>query len=140
MGMKKTSAKITSNLPAGISLGLLVSILFTLISAAGITQLVTKEKIAENNIGYLILAVLLLSTMVGAWTAVIRTKRLRLQVCLLEGAGYFLAMLAIAAMFFGGRYQGVLPSAMTILTGCLLVAFLPAVGKHRINRKTRAYR
>lgn len=140
MGIKKTSAKTAAALPAGIGIGVLISFAITLIGAVGITQLVTSEKMEENSMGYVIIGVLLIASMVGAWTAAALTKRLRLQVCLLEGAGYFLALLATTALFFGGQYQGVWASGITILLGSTLMAFVPALGQRKIKIKNRAYR
>ena len=140
MKTKKVTAKTASNLLAGIGLGVVISILITLIGAAGITQLVTTEKMTENNMGFAILGILLLAALVGAWTAVNQTKRLRLQVCLLEGAGYFLTLLAATALFFGGQYQGVLASGLRILMGSLIMAIFPSLGHKKLKVKNRAYR
>lgn len=140
MGIKKTSSKIAFSLPLGICLGIVISILVALIGTAGITYLVIGEKITEGNLGYYLLATLFLSAIAGAWTAANQTKRLRLQVCLLEGAGYFLSLLAVTALFFGGQYHGVLASGLTILVGCLLTAILPSFKSGKIKLKNRAYR
>lgn len=140
MRPRKTSAKTAAALPVGIGLGVLISIVITLIGAAGITQLVTAEKMEENSIGYVIIAVLLIASMIGAWVAADQTKRLRLQVCLLEGAGYFLSLLATTALFFGGQYQGVWATGITILLGCTLMAFLPSLGRRKVKIKSRGYR
>ena len=138
--MKKISVKTATALPVGIGLGVLASFVITLLGAAGITQLVATEKMEENSMGYVIIGVLLLASVLGAWLAANRTKRLRLQVCLLEGAGFFLALLATTALFFGGQYQGIGASGITILLGCSLVAFLPGFGQRKIKVKNRAYR
>ena len=141
MGIKKmTSANNPSNLPVGIGLGVLTSILITLLCAAGITHLITSEKMADSSMGYVVPGVLFLAALAGAWVAAVRTKRLRLPVCLLEGGGYFLALLATTALFFGGQYKGIWASALVILLGSLLTAVLPSVGQKKIKVKNRAYR
>ena len=140
MGIKKSSGNKATNLPAGIALGVLFSLVITFAGAAAITQLVTMEKIEDNSIGYGIIAVLLIASMFGAWIAANQTKRLRLQVCLLEGAGYFLVLLTSTALFFGGQYQGIWASGITILLGCTLMAFFPSLGHKKWKAKNRAYR
>jgi putative membrane protein (TIGR04086 family) len=140
MGIKKSSAKTAVALPVGIGLGVLVSLIVTLIGATAITQLVTTEKISENNIGYAIIAVLLISSIIGAWMAATQTKRLRLQVCLLEGTGYFLTLMAMTALFFGGRYQGMWATCITILLGSTMMALLSTLGQRKWKIKNKAYR
>lgn len=140
MAFRKNSANKAANLPAGIGLGILVSALITLICATGITMLVANEKITDNGLRYVIPGVLFLSSFVGAWAAATRIKRLRLQVCMLEGVGYLLALLATTALFFGGEYQGVWVSGLAILIGCLFVAFVPTFRSKKIKLKNRAYR
>lgn len=140
MGNKKTSAKKAAALPAGIGLGVLISFIITLIGAAIITQLITMEKMNETSVGYAIIAVLLISAMIGAWMAANQTKRLRLQVCLMEGAGYFLSLIAATALFFGGQYQGMGATGITILLGCTIMAIFPSIGQKKWRAKNRAYR
>lgn len=140
MKIKKISAKNANGLPAGIGLGLLASFVITLLGAVGITQLVVTEEMEENSMGYGIMGVLLLASILGSWLAANRTKRMRLQVCLLAGAGYFLGLLAITALFFGGQYQGIGAAGITILLGSSLMAFFPGFGKRKIKVKNRAYR
>ena len=140
MGIKKATAKTAVNLPVGIALGVLISMFVTFIGAAGITQLVTTEKIEVNSIGYVIVSVLFLASFIGSWIAANQTKRLRLQVCLLEGTGYFLVLLATTALFFGGQYQGVLASGITTVLGAAFAAIIPSLGNRKIKMKNRAYR
>jgi len=141
MGIKKkTSAKTAASLPVGIGLGVLVSFIVTLIGAGAVTHLVATEAMEENSIGYGVIGVLLIASMIGAWFAASQTKRLRLQVCLLEGVGYFLALIATTALFFGGQYQGVWASGITILLGCMIMAIVPMFGQRKMKVKNRAYR
>lgn len=140
MKTKKLSAQKAMGLPAGIGLGVLASLLIVLLSAAGITQLVAAEKMEEDAMGNLSIGLLFLASVFGAWLAAGRTKRMRLQVCLLVGAGFFMSLLAITALFFGGQYRGMGISVTAILLGSALVAFLPGLGQRKIKGKNRAYR
>jgi putative membrane protein (TIGR04086 family) len=139
MGIKKATAKTVVSLPVGIALGVLISLIVTLLCAAGITQLVTAEKMAASGIDYPVMAVLLLASFLGSRIAAYYTKRLRLQVCLMQGTGYFLALLAATALFFGGQYQGIWASGLSIALGAISAAIIPSFGHGKIKVKNRAY-
>ena len=49
--------------------------------------------------------------------AVRKIKRQRAAVCALAGLVYFLCLLAITALFFGGKFQAVAVTAVLILAG-----------------------
>lgn len=139
MGMKKRSGKALS-LPAGIGFGIILSLLVTLLGAVVITQMVTTETIAQENMGFGIIVVLLVASIAGSWLSATQTKRLRLQVCLMEGAGYFVGLLATTALFFEGRYQGVWVSGILIIIGSLVTACIPLLSPKKVKIKKGAYR
>lgn len=137
----KSNGKVTgtaASIPAGIGIGLGVSIIVTLLGAAGTAYLATAEMIGENRIGYAAMVILFVAAVSGAATAVGRTKRLRLQISLLAGISYFLMLLAVTALFFGGMYEGVGTTLILVLLGSLLVAVIPVrKARHRrIRHKT----
>ena len=140
MGIKKAFTKSTMAVPAGIALGVLLCLVVTFIGAVGITQLIHSEKIDADSIGYGIIGVVFPAALAGAWLAAFATKRLRLQVCLLTGAGYFLTLVATTALFFGGQYQGVWKTLVSIVATTLIVAFIPLMGKKKFKVKKRPYR
>lgn len=126
--------------PVGLAIGVIVCLLVTLAGAALTAWLMTSETIGEDGLGYAVMMILVLASCIGALTAVCLTKRMRLQVSMLTGGVYYLALLAITALLFGGQYQGMGVSAIMILIGCALVAFLPVKnGRLRPGRK-KAYR
>lgn len=137
---KKKVTGTALGIPGGVGLGIVVSLLITLAGAALAAWLIASEKIGEGSIGYAAMVILALASASGALVAVLLTKRLRLQVCMLTGGCYFLTLLAMTALFFGGQYQGMGVSAVIILAMCALVAFLPAKnGRGSVKRK-KAYR
>ncbi len=138
-GKKKTTGTAMT-LPAGIGLALLISMLITLAGSALVAIMVLSEKIGEGAVGYAAMAILALSSVAGAWIAVILVKRLRLQVSIIFGGCYYLLLLAMTALLFGGQYQGMGTTAIIILVGSALVAFLPATGTKTGKRKKVAYR
>ena len=113
-------------LPVGIGLALLVSFLITLAGSAVTALLVSSEKIGQGAIGYASMMILALASLLGAWIAVVLVKRLRLQVAMLFGGCYYLLLLAMTALLFGGQYQGMGITAIIIFAGSALIAFWPA--------------
>lgn len=137
--LKKTTGTALS-IPAGLGLGVLVSITVTLLGVTVIAWLLSAERIEEGSIGYIAMGILSIAAILGCLTAVGKTKRLRLQISMLSGACYFLTLLAITALFFGGRYQAVGTTLAIIVVCCALVAFLPGNKKGPRKPKSKRYR
>lgn len=135
MNALKKGKGTSLSIPAGLALGVLVSITVTLLGAACIAWLLNTEGIGEGRIGHAAMVVLAVSAISGAYTAVRKIKRLRLQISMLSGACYFLSLLAITALFFGGRYQAVGTTLVIITISCTLVALLS--GSRKEGRKLR---
>lgn len=129
-----------STIPVGLALGTLGSIGITILLSAIAAWLTLSGRIPENSIGYCSMFILLLSSMAGSAIAIARTKRLRFQVGVAAGALYFLCLLAITALFFGGIYEGVGATALMILCGCGLVILLGPGGRNRAGCRKRKKR
>lgn len=138
-GKKKVSGTAMS-MPAGLGIGLLVALVITVAGAAITAWLIASEKIGESSCGYAVMLILGLGVGLGALSAVYFTKRQRLQVCMLTGVCYYLSLLAMTALFFGGQYQGMGVSAIVILAVCALIAFLPMKNGQRLGKKKKLYR
>ena len=120
MILKRKVKSVFETVSVGILLGVSVSLILTMLCALVLTWLIHSEIIQDDAIGYCIMAALLLTSMSGAWTASAKTKQLRAQVCLITGAVYYLALLAMTAVFFGGKYQGVGVTAVVVVLGCMI--------------------
>ncbi|MBE6940711.1 MAG: hypothetical protein E7455_00265 [Ruminococcaceae bacterium] len=138
--MKLKKSGKTIGIPAGIAIGTLTSLAISIAGAAVSAWLVSSEKIGEGGIGYASLIIVALATVGGAWFSVSMIKRLRLQMCMLSGVCYFLCLLGMTALFFGGQYQGIGSVAIAVICGCGIVALAP-MKKNQFKRKhKRAYR
>ena len=137
----KLSGKALST-PGGIGLGLLASMAVTFCGAAILAWLVAGERLGENVIGYGAMVILLLSSLLGALLAANRIKRMRVQMCLVSGGVYYLTLLAMTAMFFGGTYQGMGVAALMVFAGCGAAALIGLRGRKgkQMKFKRRAYR
>lgn len=120
---RKVTGKATS-MPAGLALGGAVSLGVTLIAAGILAKLVETEALAEENIGYGVMILLLIASMLGAMVAFGKIKRQRLLVCLLSGLVYMAILLSITALFFGGQYEAVGVTALLVIGGSMVTALL----------------
>lgn len=139
MGHRKIKGS-ASSMPTGLFIGSVISLLVTLVGAAVTAFLVVKERIGENGIGYASMLILFLSTTLGALGAYNKIKKQRLKICLLSGGIYYLLLMAITALFFGGRYQAMGVTGLIILVGSICVAFLPSKNRDKIRIRKHAYR
>lgn len=112
------------SIPAGLGIGLGVSMALTLVGAAVTANLAMSETISENTIGYSAMIILLLSAAAGSWVAAMMAKRRWMPVCIGAGGMYYLTLLAINSMFFGGQYSGIGVTALVILGGCGAIGLL----------------
>ncbi len=132
-GKTKRSA---NSLPGGIAMGVGVCMVVTLGLAAAFAMLIHKQTIGESGAGYGVLGILMLSSFTGAGFAAWLVKSKRMILCTLTSAGYFLSLLCVTALFFGGQYQGVGATALVIFGGGWIAA-LTFSGQGRTGKKSR---
>lgn len=124
---RKTSGR-ASTLPAGIGFGAVLALGCTILGSAVLAKLIDLEKLQEESIGYGAMVILLAGSFLGALYAYRKIKRQRAMVCLLTGGAYYLTLLAMTALFFGGQYTGMGVTALTVLAGSA-VAILMGLGR-----------
>ena len=128
-----------SSMPAGLLTGGICALAGTLVLSAVLAKLVDMETIPQNKIGYGIMLLLLACAFLGANVACGKIKRQYLMVSVISAGIYFVVLLCITALFFGGQYSGVGVTAILVLGGSLLAAFARSgKGEGRKRRKTRA--
>ncbi|MBO4939007.1 MAG: TIGR04086 family membrane protein [Oscillospiraceae bacterium] len=111
-----------------MTMGLLIagamSLAVTIAGAGVCGYLISKEILTENAIGYCVMIIILLSAATGSAVAVNRIKRRRVFVCGISGLIYFVTLLSMTALFFGGQYQGIGVSGLLVAAGSGAVAIL----------------
>ena len=112
------------SMPVGLAYGATVSIAITVLIASILSKLTVSEMLAENNIGYGVMILLLISSFGGSLSAYSKIKHQRMLVCILSGAIYFGILLAVTALFFGGQYNAVGVTAVLIFGGSLTAGLL----------------
>lgn len=116
------------SMPASFAIGICISLGITLILSAILAKLISIEKIEWERVGYWIMAILLAASAIGAKATCLMIKRRKAISCLIAGALYWLGLLIIAALFYGGQYTGIGVSGMIILCGCAVVCLLELRG------------
>lgn len=139
MSSKKTPGSAIS-MPIGIMWGTFVSLLTTCSCAALLSWLILNGKIDHHILGYLIMGVLISASILGAITAGNMTKRRRMLVCCITGISYFLSMLGITALFFGGNFQGAEVGGCLIITGSMIVGMVGVLRKRHQENSYERYR
>lgn len=114
----------TLSMPAGLAVGGLTSLGITLGGSAILAWLIHREMMEMENVGYWILGMLLAASFFGAMTAWRKIRRRRMLVCAASGAVYMGILLAVPALFFGGKYSGVWVTALVVLAGSLAAGLL----------------
>lgn len=121
-------------MPAGLITGLLYAI-FLILAGIGVSaKLIDMEIIRLESSGYLIMAILLLSSWLASKISTEKIQRQKLVTAMLSGAILWGFLMLIPLLFFNARYSGVGESALLILCGSGLGIFSRSE-KNQRNRK-----
>lgn len=122
----------------GIALGVLVSIVLTCLLSAILTWLIISERVGETLIGYVIMSIIFISTLSGSMLAASQIKRRRMLVCQTTGGIYYITLLILTALCFGGKYQGIGVTATMVFAGNLVAALTSSAPQKRtLKNKVR---
>ena len=105
-----TKQKITgraSTMSAGLGYAAVISTMLTVILAAIVARLISDGYLKELGIGYSAMAILSSVSFCCAWISMKKIKRRKFMVCILSGNLYYVILMGITALFFGGQYEAV---------------------------------
>ena len=119
------------SIPAGLGIGLGISILLTVLMAAISAFAQGRGIVGEGGLGYCLMVTLLISTVLGALTASVKIKRHHIPVCIMSGVSYYLSLLAVNALFFGGQYEGILATGSLVMGGATAAIFFGRKAKKK---------
>ena len=128
-GMLKQQTGRSPNLPKAVGAGVLTALTAAFLGAALLAKLVDMELLKMENLGYGILVLHLLSVFLGAGSAMVRGGHRASAAGGITGAGYYLVLLLVNGLFFGGSYSGL---GVTLLLTVLAVG--AAMLTHRQGR------
>lgn len=139
---KRITTGKSFSVPGGLALGNGLSLCITVLMAILLAKLVSLEKMQWENIGYGIMLLLYISSLAGSALAASLIKHQRLVICLSAGLVYWVTLLSLTALFFGGQYSGMGVSALIILSGCGTVCLLSGIraGDHRPAARRKSVR
>lgn len=123
MAIRKPQNGRATSTVRGLMTGLAVELIVTLTAAVILAKTIEKEILAWENIGYAIIPILIFASFIGAYTACQRIKRQKLIVSMLSGLLYWITLLCVTALFYGGKYEAVAVTAAFILAGCSIAFF-----------------
>ena len=132
----------SSSIPGGLAIGVMAAMLLTVLLGCLLAVLVSREVFQEDAIGYGVMAIPFLSSAVGGSAAYSRIRHRRMLVFALSGLSYLVTLTGLTALFFGGQYEGIFPTAMLIIGGSG-VGFLRSASAGRGgkgHKKTRQFR
>ena len=112
------------SMPMGIGIGCGISMLLTVLGAGIAAKMIADEVLRETAIGYSAMTIVLIASSIGSLLAIRKVKRRKLQVSMLVGAVYFVSLMAMTALLFGGQYQGMGVTALLVDAGSGAVALL----------------
>lgn len=124
------------SMPASFAIGVCISLGMTLILSAILAQLISIEKVEWERVGYWIMAILLTASAIGTKATCLMVKRRKAISCLIAGILYWLGLLIIAALFYGGQYTGIGVTGIVIIFGCSAVCLLELRGERRTRAAT----
>lgn len=127
-------------LPGGSLAGAFCALMWTLAAAGILSWLIQKEYLSENAVGYGSMIILLSASVIGGIAAQKKVKRRRLACGLLSGLEYFLMLLAMTALFFGGQYRGFGVTALLVFGGSGASVFFGMEGERRRGGRKRKIR
>ena len=128
-------------MPGGIIVGVVVSLLVCLAGAALMAWLIVFEKVGETAVNWSAAVILPLASAAGCATAWTRIKQDRLAVCGIFCAAFY-CILLLAALPFGGRFEGMGACGLLVLLGGGLT-LIPGVFGNRSGArkyKNKAFR
>lgn len=135
MTMNQKPTGLASPMPGGLAQGGMVSLGMTLILCAVLAKLLDSQMLPQENTGYGIMIIVVLSAWSGAAFASGRIRRRILMVCALSGVIYYGILLSITALFFGGRYSGAGETALLVICGSMLAFLLRIPHKSGVKRR-----
>ena len=97
----------SSAMAAGIAWGTGMAMGVTCILSLLVAWMAESGVIGQDKIGYGSMAVLLTAALMGSMVAKGKVQSRRAAVSLVTGLCYFLCLLAVTAMCFGGQYTGI---------------------------------
>ena len=131
--------KITGRSPSlgkSVAAGVLLGAAWTVLCAVILAKLIDSGVMPMEKVGYGSMAAVLSAVFAGASLAGKKAGHMVIQAAAISGAAYFLCLLLVNALFFGGSYSGMAVTFVLIAlaTGLAILAAGKGSGRHRHKR------
>jgi len=133
--------KITGRAPSlvrSVAAGVILSAVWTLVCAMILAKLIDSGVLPMEKVGYGSMASVLSAVFVGANLAGRKAGHMVVQAAAIAGAAYFVCLLLVNALFFGGSYSGL--TVTLVLIGIATVAAVFTAGKGRRKPGHKRYK
>ena len=110
----------STSIPKGLIFSAIVALFLTISGSAIIACLIKYEVLAEHHIGYAVMFMLIVAAFGSSYIAWKQIKRRKLLVCALAGGIYYVVLLSITGLFFGGQYTALAETALLVFCGSML--------------------
>ena len=131
--MKRNQSKATS-VPITIGVGLVLSLIITVLAAVLIAMMVISERMEPGHIYFGSAATLLLASFIGALYVVLMMGEKKLLFSMVTGGAYFLVQVCVSMLFFDGMIANVWQALILVIGGSF------SAGIIKMNSKKNSYR
>lgn len=121
--MKAKHGKAVS-IPSGLGYSLLINAFITMMGVIILSVMLDRNRITWENVGYWIMVTLFAASFCGGRIAITTIKTQKYLISLMSGLLYWVFLLCITALFFGGQFSSVPETVLLILSGTLSAALL----------------
>lgn len=135
MSYQKIKRKENTSIPGALLMGEVVAWITTLLLATIITGMIAGNKLSISALPTTVGVTIALSGFLSAMVSGAKVGQSRALVCICAGAIYYATLLCCNAIFYDGRYKGILGAAMTIMGSALVAALLKKKQKKGKQRR-----
>ena len=130
--------KITGRAPSlgkSVAAGVLLGAAWTVLCAVVLAKLIDSGVMPMEKVGYGSMAAVLSAVFAGASLAGRKAGHMVVQAAAISGVAYFLCLLLVNALFFGGSYNGMAVTFVLIALATAAAILAAGKGSGRYRRK-----
>lgn len=141
MSYRKRRSGRAMSIPAGVGIGVASSLIISLVAIMVLAWLIVTEKAGQGILGYAVMGIEAIASMVGCFVSVACIKHKNLMVSIFTCIGFYL-ILMVSGMAFGGIHEGMIVTGIMIILGGAIsqIPALIGTGSGGRKHKTPTYR
>lgn len=124
MAKHQNNVSFRGDLGSALAAGVFASMLSTMILCGILAYFIVSERISENSIGYGVMVILFASSMLGGCITKKLGRNRGILCCIASGIIFLFVLAGVTALFFDGKFRGVIPNISMILCGSAVAAIL----------------